>query len=570
MSRFSFAAFLLCFGSLLCCLSLPLSAQTEVQRLRTDLDQMDNGTAKVLKLISGSRAVFDSNQEGAITYAKQAITMAASLGLKEERGLALSNLGFLYYKMKAYDQVISHLEQTTTWRNQNLSNTSDNLLELARDYRLIGNAWEEKGRLDKAYEAYQSGVGYAIRSKNAEETAFAYNRMGEVQIKLENFQKAITHYNQALPIARTSGNASLRRTVEKNVATSVVLLQNYLEKQQIQMEVEEVQSQIQGVRDSLSSQMDSNKVLISTTNLLNIERRKDSAVIKAQLLEVANKDALLDMKEAQQETMYLAGIAVTAFLFLIILFLYNRARLRKKAKEAVEHEKQKSEELLFNILPTDIAKELIAKNVVKPREHDQVSILFTDFKGFTDIASKLTPDQLIKELNYVFNYFDHIVDQYGLEKIKTIGDAYMAVGGLQAKNSDHAIDTVAAALEMQAFMHKWKVEKEMRGEVPWELRVGVNSGSVVAGVIGNKKFAYDVWGDAVNIASRMEAAGEAWEVNISEDTHQLIRGKASCIARGPLPVKNKGSIPMYFVKQITSPRRNMTPATTAPSPIWRS
>lgn len=564
---------MLCIGILSLLFLCPYlgTAQTDLAQIKAELEQLDNSPEKVQKLISASRTLLNNNPTIAFGYARQAVTMATAIGLKSQRADALSNVGYLYFQGKQYDRVISHLEQTVAWRAQNLTSNRSNQLDLAKDYRMIGNSYEAKGNLDKAYSSYKSAASHATRGNYPEEIAYSYNRMGEIQIKEQNFQKALSHFNDALVYAKKSANNSLRRTVEKNKGTAVTLLQNYLERQEIQMEVEEVQEQIEGVRDSLTSQQDSNKILISTTNLLTIERKKDSAEKKAIRMEVENRDAKIAAQDAKEQTLYLGGIAGAAIAVLIISFLIYGVRSRNKAKKAVENEKHKTEDLLFSILPTEIAKELLQKKSVQPQTYENVSILFTDFKGFTKTAEALQsdPDKLIRELNYIFAEFDGIIEKYGLEKIKTIGDAYMAVAGVPNDHPDHALATVAAGLEMQATMHKWKVEKELQREKPWELRVGINSGKVVAGVVGTKKFAYDIWGDAVNIAARMEAAGESWEVNISEETFQQIRGRASCIARGPLPVKNKGVIPMYFVKQITSLEKMDTrPVSTAPASQW--
>ena len=545
-------------------------AQADLPQIRAELEALEDGPEKVQKLITVSRTLLGDHSTVAFGYARQAITLAASKGLKEKRGDALSNLGFLLFQARQYDRAISHLEQTVDWKKSNLRDDRYNQLELAKDYRMIGNSYEALGQQTNAYNAYSSAASYAKKAGSSEEIAYNYNRMGELQIKLQNFQLALSHFNDALSEAKKSGNPNLKRTVEKNIGTAVTLLQNYLEKQEIQMEVEEVQTQIEGVRDSLSSQQDSNKILISTTNLLTMQRKKDSAEIKATRLEVENTNSLLEAQKAREETFYLGAGAGIAIFLLIIIALMARSRLRKKAKEAVETEKSKTEELLFSILPTDVAHELIDKKSVQPREFENVSILFTDFKGFSAIAAHLSAEQLVSELNYVFQAFDQIIEKYGLEKIKTIGDAYMAVAGVPEPHKDPALAAVAAGLDMQNFMHKWKVEKEMRGEMPWELRVGINSGKVVAGVIGTKKFAYDVWGDAVNMASRMESAGQVWEVNISEETYQQIRGRASCMSRGQLPVKNKGIVPMYFVKQITTAKMDVKPISTAPAPWWQT
>jgi len=177
-------------------------------------------------------------------------------------------------------------------------------------------------------------------------------------------------------------------------------------------------------------------------------------------------------------------------------------------------------------------------------------VLFTDFKGFTQIAEKLTPAEVISELNHCFSVFDSICDKYGLEKIKTIGDSYMCAGGLPVANTTNPVDVVNAGLEMQACMKIWKAEKDAKNEPVWELRLGIHSGEAIAGVVGKNKFAYDIWGDTVNLASRMESSGEVGKVNISEATYNLIKDKFNCTHRGVIKAKNKGEVNMYFVDNI--------------------
>ena len=174
-------------------------------------------------------------------------------------------------------------------------------------------------------------------------------------------------------------------------------------------------------------------------------------------------------------------------------------------------------------------------------------MLFTDFKGFTRVASRLSPAALLRELDFHFSEFDRIVARHGLEKLKTIGDAYMCAGGIPAANATHAVDAVAAAWEIGRFMVEVGAEKSARGEQPWELRIGVHTGPLMAGVIGHKKFAYDIWGDTVNIASRLESTGEAGRINVSRATYLAIRDRFVCEHRGKLPAKNAGEIDMYFV-----------------------
>lgn len=210
-------------------------------------------------------------------------------------------------------------------------------------------------------------------------------------------------------------------------------------------------------------------------------------------------------------------------------------------------EKRKSDELLRNILPHQIAVELKQTGEVKPQYYESASVLFTDFKDFTQSSENLSPEELVTELDYCFSYFDTVCDAHKLEKLKTIGDSFMCVGGIPQPNSTHAIDAVLAALKIRAFIEKRRLEKALEGQTYWQIRIGIHSGSLLAGVIGKKKFTYDVWGDTVNIASRMESSGIAGAINISPATFELVKDFFDCQYRGKIAAKNKGYIDMYFV-----------------------
>ena len=220
----------------------------------------------------------------------------------------------------------------------------------------------------------------------------------------------------------------------------------------------------------------------------------------------------------------------------------------EEQKKAVEVEKKKSDDLLLNILPAEVAEELKAKGTTTAKDFSEVTVLFTDFKNFTLMSEKLSAQELVNQINYCYSAFDNIITKHGIEKIKTIGDSYMCAGGLPVANTTNAEDTVSAALEIRDFMLAEKQKRESEGKPFFEIRIGCNTGSVVAGIVGIKKFAYDIWGDTVNIASRMESSGEPGKVNISGSTYKLVKDKFKCEHRGEIEAKNKGMIDMYFVE----------------------
>ena len=210
----------------------------------------------------------------------------------------------------------------------------------------------------------------------------------------------------------------------------------------------------------------------------------------------------------------------------------------------LKHEKQKSDNLLLNILPEEVAAELKAKGTTTARHFDNVTVLFTDFINFTRAGERMSPQELVNELHTCFKAFDEITGRYGIEKIKTVGDAYLAVGGLPAADASHAENIVRAALEIRAFMAE---RVAGLGDKTFRVRIGINSGSVVAGIVGAKKFAYDIWGDTVNTAARMEQNSEAGKINISQTTYELVKDKFTCEYRGEIDAKGKGVMKMYFV-----------------------
>jgi PAS domain S-box-containing protein len=219
-------------------------------------------------------------------------------------------------------------------------------------------------------------------------------------------------------------------------------------------------------------------------------------------------------------------------------------------KQLIEEEQNKSETLLLNILPFEIARQLKSKGKAGTRHYNMVSVVFADFKGFSKISKELEPKDLVNILDTYFAKFDSIIDKHYLEKIKTIGDAYLFAGGLPLRNKSNPFDAVLASLEIQNYMNFLNDSKVLNNLSVWELRLGIHTGPVVAGVVGRKKFAYDIWGDTVNIASRMEQAGHVGMVNISGSTYRYIKDFFECDYRGKIEAKNIGKVDMYFVNRI--------------------
>ncbi|MFQ5448538.1 MAG: adenylate/guanylate cyclase domain-containing protein, partial [Saprospiraceae bacterium] len=265
--------------------------------------------------------------------------------------------------------------------------------------------------------------------------------------------------------------------------------------------------------------------------------RKKQAEIDRQQNELRIRDAQL--KTAATIQYSLVGGAL--LLLLLAGVMLNRNKI-------IRSEKQRSENLLLNILPAQTAEELKKYGKAKARRYDSVTVLFTDFQSFTQIAERTSPEALVAELDECFKAFDEIATRFNVEKIKTIGDAYFGVAGLPTPTPTHAEDAVRAALAMQAFMKEFREKQEREGKPPFFCRIGIHSGPVVSGVVGKKKFAYDVWGDTVNLAARMEQSGEINQVNISQSTRDLLGQGIRCIHRGKVKAKNKGELDMYFVK----------------------
>jgi len=295
-------------------------------------------------------------------------------------------------------------------------------------------------------------------------------------------------------------------------------------------------------KDSLKNE-ENTKKLTQTAMQYEFDKKQLSDSLRNKELQSIAKGKL-----QKQKTYTFSGVGIILLLLLFLVFVF-------RSSKKLSAEKQKSENLLLNILPAEVADELKEKGNAQARQFDEVSVLFTDFVHFTQTVEKLNPQQLVQELNECFTAFDNIMERNGLEKIKTIGDAYLAVCGLPLSDPQHAQKTIQAALEIRDFIEERKKVPpldslwEQRTGGAFDIRIGIHSGSVVAGIVGIKKFVYDIWGDTVNTAARMESSSEAGKINISETTYELVKEDFNCTYRGKIEAKGKGEVDMYFVER---------------------
>jgi adenylate cyclase len=398
-----------------------------------------------------------------------------------------------------------------------------------------------------------------VKGKEAEQ--YALNDLGKAYLLRKDYNSAIKYHQQAFELSKKLDS---RRDMTKAMLGLGIAYQEqgnfssaidaYKQAQalgeELRMEIE-LKDIYNGLAASYSQLHDySNafkyQVLLTSVkdSIYSIESDKKLASMQYDY-DLTKKQGQLDLKELDLKkqkvirNITIGGLTVVMMFFVIVFF----------QKKRITKEKKRSDELLLNILPEETAEELKATGTAKAKSFDMVSVLFTDFKNFTQASEKLSPEELVEEINHCYSEFDKIITRHGIEKIKTIGDAYMCAGGLPVTNSTHPVDVVKAGLEMQEFIAKNKKEREEKGQPFFELRLGIHTGPVVAGIVGIKKFAYDIWGDTVNTASRMESSGEIGKVNISEATYELIRDQFICTNRGKIKAKNKGEIEMYFVER---------------------
>lgn len=441
----------------------------------------------------------------------------------------------------------------------------------------LGIAFQNLNRLDDALQMYKDALAYALKTNDRDLQADSYLNMGVVLTLQQKFDEADKANHKAYELCVLLNEKFKQVEILNNIGANEEVRGMFLtakatyEKclvlcREQSLSIYELRSMLNlgSVELKLSNYDRAEKLLIA--GLQMAEAKTDKLAIRtackllSELYESQGKlreafDYFKKYVEVKREVLNMQNLQQLGQLQMRYEMDKNAReaeinRLRhvelKRAFDNLQSEKKKSEELLLNILPQEVAEELKEKGYAEARLFENVTVLFTDFVNFTRMSERLSPEELVGELHTCFSTFDEIIDRYGIEKIKTVGDAYLAVSGLPLSNSNHAKDMVSAAIEIRDFIHQRRIKN---GDKAFALRIGINSGSVVAGIVGTRKFAYDVWGDTVNIAARMEQSGQAGKVNISEATYQLVKPFFDCRYRGEIVAKNKGEMKMYFVEK---------------------
>lgn len=463
---------------------------------------------------------------------RQALDLSRRLNDPEREANALSDLGIVLDEMGNADSTrlaIRHYQEAMQIREE-----LDDQSGLSALYNNLGVAYKHLDQFDEARKWLEKSLEIRTALEDQPGLMEVYNSLGDVAFGQNKLKEALAFTQQYAQLAEQIGDGKFIQRSYKDFAKIYAAMGNWQQAFEYRVKYDEFR-----------------------WDRLNEERAKDFER-KEVLFSDGRRQREIDRQQHQLEqarTRTLGLIGGTVLLAILAGLLYNRSRLRARTNrdlaaknEAIQRERERADSLLKNILPEKTAEELKEHNAVQPQRYESVTVFFSDFKHFTQIAERLTPEALVEELDACFRLFDSIVEKYGLEKIKTIGDAYMCAGGLPEPSETHAVDTVRAAIEMQQELKKLMQANAAAGKPVFEMRIGIHTGPVVAGVVGSRKFAYDIWGDTVNTAARLEQSGEAGKINISETTWAAVKEEFNCQFRGKLPAKNKGEIAMYFVE----------------------
>lgn len=503
------------------------------------------------------------NLSAALECHQKSLTHFEKINDKKGIKSSMNNTAIVYANQKRLDKALEIFKNISAF-----DIAANDTFALASDVRNEALCLIDMKRQAEALPLLDSALAIFTRFENLAGMAETSGAIGIIHYETGNYEKAHPYFEEEIRIYTQlgkkhnlgGGHINLGRNAiklrkfdlaEKNIKQGLDMVKSLGHKEYISIGYLSL-AQLDSARNNLKSAFENFKLYklyqdsilnqTTTEQLAEMDARFESAR-KEQEIAILNKDSEIQQKEIAKQKLVRNGFvgAFALMLAFAAIFLVQRNRIKK--------EKDRSEELLLNILPYETAQELKTKGTADAQHIDEVTVLFTDFKGFTQLSEKLSPKELVAEINDCFSEFDRICERHGIEKIKTIGDAYMAAGGLPTANHTHAVDVVKAACEIRDFMHRRynSVANQLSVENRFQVRIGVHTGPVVAGIVGLKKFQYDIWGDTVNTANRMETSGEVGMVNISQSTYELVKDRFNCTYRGEVEAKGKGMLKMYFV-----------------------
>ncbi|CAM4134788.1 adenylate/guanylate cyclase domain-containing protein [Gillisia hiemivivida] len=460
------------------------------------------------------------NHNNAERYYQQGIEILRLVNDSINLASALLNAGDEFFNSKKYDKALAYFEESGY-----IFEAIDYPIGKAYNLGNVGMVYAEQRKDKLAEENIDAAISILEELKDYYPISVYLTYMSDIYSRQNDYKSAFAYANRSLELA-------LAYNLKSQISDAYLQL-----------------ASLSNMTGDFKGAYDKFKLHISyRDSVVNISSVQQMAELRTNY-ELSQKQTELDLLAQQKKTQQIIFVATSIALFFIILLaigLYRRNRFIKRTSNIIEVEKGRSDELLLNILPEETAQELKDFGKVKSRRFESVTVLFTDFKNFTQVSENMSPEAIVESVDFYFSKFDEIIEKYELEKIKTIGDSYMCAGGLPFPLEDHAFKILLAALEIAEFV-KANSFNDSQYKIPFEVRIGVNTGAVVAGVVGKKKFAYDVWGDTVNIASRMESSSESGFINISENTYQLVKDYFDCEYRGEIQVKNRGMMKMYYV-----------------------
>jgi class 3 adenylate cyclase len=529
--------------------ALPLSGALHAQSAAELEARLRKASAKSEQMnlyFEISKKIIGSNAAKAADYANKAADLAVQLGEKRTAAEATYLAADAYYRRRD---------------NKNAAAKALEAWNLARNYGLRDVALDAVGKLEEvatreentaeALKWSRETVSY-LKSTGGRAVAGA-----DASRKLETRVAELEAENRRLrdEIAGLTGQTQVLETnVRQETEAQIKEIQEKSQEEMVRRDEEISKIKLEKLQvDSMARVKD--KLVASLTKEQIAARLVQSQLAEAVQTEKA-KAAESEVARQKSENMRNVLALLSCFVLLLALLFYIRFRAKRRTANAlaeknaiIEAEQQKIDALLLNILPPAIANELKARNKVAARQYPKATVMFIDFKGFTKVAESLSPEGLVELLDYCFTNFDRIISRYNIEKIKTVGDAYICASGLSDKNASPS-DMVRAALEIQDFLLHTRAARMDQNQPFFEARVGIHTGPVVAGVVGEKKFAYDIWGDTVNTAARMEEACDTGRVNVSEDAYWLAKYEFEWEFRGKIAAKNKGLMDMYYVTAI--------------------